>query len=346
MAAPHSVPLAASSVDRVRTYVYAAAPGLVLSSIVALSAFALRAAPGLGFLSPMILAILLGTAMRNTGAVSPSAQPGIRFALRRVLRAAIVLLGVQLTAAQVAAVGGTGIAIIAATLVAAFTFTVGMGRWLGVDRRLAELIAAGTSVCGASAIVAANTITRAPEEDAAYAVACVTVFGSLSMVLYPLLLPLLGFSGSAYGLWAGASIHEVAQVVAAAFQGGTDAGTLGTVAKLSRVMMLAPLVLAMGWFAARRAGRDGIVGGPIPVPWFVFGFIALVGANSVLTIDPAVKLWLGQITTFLLTVALAAMGLETDVRKLRARGVRPLLLSGAAWIFISVFSFLLIAFVP
>jgi uncharacterized integral membrane protein (TIGR00698 family) len=262
------------------------------------------------------------------------------------LRLAIILLGLQLTAAQVVAVGLGGIAIIVATLLATFSFTVGIGRLLGVDRKLTALIAAGTSICGASAVIAANAVTRAPDEDAAYAVACVTVFGSLSMVLYPLLLPVLHFGADAYGLWAGASIHEIAQVVAAAFQGGAEAGHFGTVAKLSRVMMLAPVVLAMGWFAVRRGPRGGLDAGgaSVPVPWFVFGFIAMVGFNSAVAIDPALKTWLVGITTFLLTVALAAMGLGTDVRKLRARGLRPLLLSGAAWIFVAVFSFLLIAF--
>lgn len=310
-----------------------------------MSALALRSAPGFGFLSPMILAIVIGAAMRNAGAVPSNAGPGIRFSLRRVLRIGIVLLGLQLTAAQVVAVGLTGVAIILVTLVATFVFTVGVGRLLGVDRKLSALIAAGTSICGASAIIAANTVTRAPDEDASYAVACVTVFGTLSMILYPILLPLLQIGPHAYGLWAGASIHEIAQVVAAAYQAGADAGTFGTVAKLSRVMMLAPLVLAMGWLATardRRHGVAGIDGASVPVPWFVFGFIALVGLNSAIDVDPALKQWLVQITTFFLTVALAAMGLETDARKLRARGLRPVLLGGSAWIFISALSLILI----
>jgi uncharacterized integral membrane protein (TIGR00698 family) len=347
MTAPLGVQAPAHLLDRFVTDVRGAVPGVLLSVIVALSAFAVRAMPGVGFLSPMILAVIIGAAMRNSGAVPPVAQAGIRFSLRRVLRAAIVLLGFQLTIEQVGAVGISGVAIIAVTLVATFAFTVSAGRILKVDRKLAALIAAGTSICGASAVIAANAVTRAPDEDAAYAVACVTVFGSLSMLIYPLLMPLLPFGEHAYGLWAGASIHEIAQVVAAAFQGGADAGHFGTVAKLSRVMLLAPLVLALGWSAARSRGGDGRNdrGGShaVPMPWFVFGFVAMVAVNSALDVDPDLKRLLVQVTTFLLTVALAAMGLETDARKLRARGFRPLLLGGAAWIFISVSSFLLIA---
>src|SRR5262249_55721968 len=130
-------------------------------------------------------------------------------------------------------------------------FTVWLGRQLSVDRKLTELIAAGTSICGASAVVATNTVTRASDEDVAYAVACVTVFGSASMLLYPVTAGLLQLTPHAFGLWAGASIHEIAQVVAAAFQNGVDAGNYGTIAKLSRVMLLAPLVLALGCLSAK-----------------------------------------------------------------------------------------------
>ena len=117
------------------------------------------------------------------------------------------------------------------------------------------MIAAGTSICGASAVIATNTVTKAHDEDVAYAVACVTVFGSIAMFVYPLLPGLLHLDPHAFGLWSGASIHEIAQVVAAAFQDGQQAGEFGTIAKLSRVMMLAPVVIGLGLMAARRQRR-------------------------------------------------------------------------------------------
>lgn len=317
------------------------AGGVLLTAVVAGLAFALRLVPGVAIFSPMILAILIGMLFQNTVGTPLRARPGVLFALRRILRLAIILLGLQLTAAQVVEVGATGVAIIVATLIASFVFTTRMGRIMRVDRKLAELIAAGTSICGASAIVATNTVTRAHDEDVAYAVASVTVFGSLSMFLYPLLFSVVHLAPRAYGLWAGSSIHEIAQVVAAAFQAGSDAGTFGTIAKLSRVMLLAPLVLTLGWMTARRSAH----GGPrsrVPMPWFVLGFLALVALNSVVTIDPATKSWIVLVTTFLLSMALAAMGLETDIRKLRAKGVRPLLLGACAWLFISAFSLILV----
>lgn len=322
-------------------------PGLLLTAAVAAAAFGLRQIPGIAVLSPMILAILIGIAVRNTIGTPDLAKDGILFSLRRVLRAAIILLGLQLTAAQVFEVGASGIAVIALTLATTFLFTAWFGRTIGVDRKLTELIAAGTSICGASAVIAANTVTRARDEDVAYAVACVTVFGSFAMFAYPLLPGLLHLSPRAYGLWTGASIHEIAQVVAAAFQGGQEAGEFGTIAKLSRVMMLAPVVIGLGLWTARRARRQGNddASPKPPLPLFVLGFIALAGINSVITVPEDARAAIVTATTFLLSMALAAMGLETDLGKLRAKGLRPLILALAAFLFISCFSLALVKMV-
>lgn len=315
---------------------FALLPGLALTFGLAAIAFLVRDRIGIAALSPLILSIVLGMAVGNTIGAPAAAKAGIAFSLKRILRFAIILLGLQLTVSQIVEVGGTGLAIIVATLVATFLFTTQAGRLLGVDRRLAELIAAGTSICGASAVIATNTVTRGSDEDVAYAVACVTVFGSLSMLLFPVLAAALDLDPTAYGLWVGATIHEVAQVVAAAFQGGEAAGQFGTIAKLSRVVMLAPVVLALGVFAYRSRGAEAAVGeGRPPVPWFVFGFLAMVVANSLVAIPAGVHQWLVTATAFLLSAALAAMGLETNIGKLRAKGLRPLLLGAAAWLFIS-----------
>jgi uncharacterized integral membrane protein (TIGR00698 family) len=319
-------------------------PGLLLTAAIAGAAFALRQLPGVSSFSPMILAIVIGMAFHNLIGTPTRARAGVTVCLRKVLRLAIILLGLQLTAQQVVEVGATGIGVIALALVSTFVFTTALGRVLGVERKLAELIAAGTSICGGSAVIATNTVTGAHDEDVTYAVACVTVFGSIAMFVYPLLPGLLHLDAHAYGLWAGASIHEIAQVVAAAFQDGRQAGEFGTIAKLSRVMMLAPMVIALGLMAARRARRAGQAHtqGRAPMPWFVLGFIALAGVNSVVTLPAEAKDCVVMATTFLLAMALAAMGLETDIRKLRAKGVRPLVLGFAAFLFIAGFSLALV----
>jgi uncharacterized integral membrane protein (TIGR00698 family) len=327
-------------------------PGLFLTITLAAVVFELRNLVGITALSPLIMAIVLGMAFHNTVGTPDACKPGVAFSMRRILRFAIVLLGLQLSLAQLARVGTLGLALIAVTLVGTFIFTVWLGRWLGIDRKLAQLIAAGTSICGASAVIATNTVTRASDEDVAYAVACVTVFGSASMLLYPAMAGLLQLTPHAFGLWAGASIHEIAQVVAAAFQNGVPSGHFGTIAKLSRVMLLAPMILALGYLNARgmqrakgdRGKRPTIQS--VPTPWFVLGFIAMMLFNSFELIPHADKTWLVQVTTFLLTVALAAMGLETDIGKLRAKGWRPLLVGAGSWLFISAFSLALIELAP
>lgn len=335
-------PAAAPAPARYRSGLIAVLPGLFLTFAIAAAAFGLRLIPGVSILSPMILAILIGIAFHNLIGTPARAKAGITFSLRRILRFSIILLGLQLTASQVAEVGATGVALIVVTLVATFVFTKWFGALIGVDRKLAELIAAGTSICGASAVIATNTVTQAHDEDVAYAVAGVTVFGSIAMFVYPLLPDLLHLSPHAYGLWSGASIHEIAQVVAAAYQDGEQAGYFGTIAKLSRVILLAPLVIALGVIASRRLGKTGSKGKAPPMPWFVLGFVALVVVNSLVAIPAAAKDVLVPATAFLLSVALAAMGLETDIAKLKRKGLRPLLLGLAASVFISGLSLILV----
>ena len=317
----------------------AVVPGLALTAAIAAAAFGARALPGLAALSPMILSIFIGIVFHNVFRTPAVAKAGVTFSLRRILRLAIILLGMQLTAQQVIAVGGAGIAVILVTLLGTFLFTTYAGRLLGVDRKLAQLIGAGTSICGASAVIATNTVTKASDEDVAYAVACVTVFGSIAMFAYPLLIGVLQLDPHAFGLWAGASIHEIAQVMAAAYQDGTQSGDFATIAKLTRVMMLAPVVLTLGLLLR---GRGGQAQARVPMPWFVLGFIALIILNSIIAIPATIKAPVGLMTTFGLSMALAAMGLETDIRKLRAKGLRPLLLGLIAFFFISGFSLLLI----
>jgi uncharacterized integral membrane protein (TIGR00698 family) len=323
-------------------------PGLILTFTIAAAAFELRNLSGVTALSPLIIAIVLGMVFHNTVGTPAAFKSGVTFSMRRVLRLAIILLGLQLSLSQVVSVGIVGVTIIVLTLVATFGFTVWLGNRFGIDHKLAQLIAAGTSICGASAVIATNTVTRASDEDVAYAIGSVTVFGSAAILLYPALAGFLQLTPHAFGLWAGASIHEIAQVVAAAFQNGTEAGNFGTFAKLTRVMLLAPMILLLGHVTAkhRRAIDVGSVEPAtrqaVPKPWFVAGFVAMMLFNSLDLIPPADKVYLIQATTFLLTVALAAMGLETDIRKLRAKGARPLLVGAGSWLFISAFSLVLI----
>lgn len=296
--------------------------------------------PYIGILSPLILSIVLGMVYHNFIGTPARCMPGVKFSLRRILRFAIVFLGLRLTLDQVVGVGATGLAIVVATLASTFFVTQWLGRLLGVDAKLSQLIAAGTSICGASAVIATNTVTEGSDEDVAYAVACVTVFGSIAMLVQPALSAALHLGPLAFGLWTGASIHEIAQVIAAAAQGSREALDLATIVKLSRVMLLAPLVMLLGIAAARaarwsNADNAGVPKAAAPFPWFVIGFLAMIAFNSFDLLPHGERAMLIEVTTFLLSVALAAMGLETDFRKLKAKGLRPLALGAGAWVFIA-----------
>ena len=325
--------------------VFTLLPGILLTAAVASVAFAFKQVPGLSILSPLILAIVVGAAIRNIAGMPAAAQPGVTFSARRLLRAAIILLGLQLSFAQVLEVGFRGLLILSVIVLATMAFSRWCGRRLGVSPQLTDLIAAGTSICGASAVLAMNTVTRASDEDAAYAVASVTIFGTIAMFAYPASFHLLSLSDTAYGFWAGSSVHEVAQVVAAAFQVDDTAGKFATIVKLTRVMMLAPLVLGMGALAFRQAGADGEARAMPPMPWFVIGFACAMALNSAITISPGVRSWLMLLTTWLLSMALGGLGLEIHAGKLKAQGIRPLLLGLVSTVFIAILSYELVKFV-
>ena len=315
-------------------------PGLALTGAIAAGAMLFRAVSGLQTLSPLILSIVIGMIIGNLCQPAAICRPGMTFSLKRLLRFGIILLGLQITVSQLMSLGLPGVAVVAATLAASFTAVMIAGRLLGVDRGLTGLIAAGTSVCGASAVIAANAAVRGRDEDVAYAVACVTIFGSISMLIYPLLMAPLHLDATAYGLWSGATIHEVAQVVAATFQAGTLAGEFGTIGKLARVMLLAPLVLMLALTLFRQP--SGQKAGAAPFPWFVIGFLLMVIVNSAVSLPPLFSQIASQVATFLLASGLAAMGLQTQVRQLAARGLRPLALGAFGWLFISVFGYMMV----
>jgi uncharacterized integral membrane protein (TIGR00698 family) len=314
-------------------------PGVALTFAVAVLAYLLRLIPGVATFSALIIAILIGIAFQNLIGTPAICKAGVKFSMRRILRFAIVLYGLQLTLTQVASVGIVGFLGICFTLAATFLFTVRIGKLFGVDPKLAELIGAGTAVCGAAAVVATNTVTEGSEEDVAYGVACVTAYGTIAMFLYPLLPALLHLDARGYGLWSGSSIHEVAQVIAASLQNGPVSGDFALIAKLTRVALLAPLVLSLGFIRSRRSGESHA---SAPAPWFVFGFIAVVVINTLIAVPVELKSALIQATPFLLAMATAAMGLETDIRKLLAKGLRPLMLGGVAWVFVGALALVLV----
>lgn len=312
-------------------------PGLLTAFCIAIGAMSLRQTTGIALLSPMLVSVVVGVALRMM--LKPGALPraGLAIATRPVLRTGIVLLGFQVTLADIVSLGGGAFFVAALTLVATYIVVTIAGSLWGIARPLSQLIAAGTAVCGASAVVAANSVARGSDADVAYAVASVTLFGTLAMLALPLLAGPLGLDPVAYGIWTGAGVHEVAQVTAAAFQLGPDAGQVGTITKLIRVMLLAPLVLSMA-LMVRGAGVAGPLTPAVQFPWFVVGFVALAGVNGLIDLSESVLSIAGFVATLFMSVGLAAIGLAMNLRDLRSRGLVPLGLGAFGCVFVLSFA--------
>lgn len=307
---------------RARSALGALIPGLLLVAIVTAAASALNGLPWLNRLSPVILAILLGMVLANLVGVGEASRPGIAFAGRRVMRAAVALLGAQITFADLASFGWQGGLAILAAVVVTLPVSYVLGRRLGVERDLAMLIATGSAICGASAIAGANAVLRAREEVVSYAVAVITLWGTIGLFAIPLAGDLLGLSAVQGGLWAGLSLHEVAQAVGAGFAGGEASGQAAVAMKLGRVLLLAGVVFALArlWHRAPLEGESR----PRAVPEFLLVFLALAGLNSLGLLPEIVRTLSVTLTPYLLAGALAALGMNTRFASLRALGHAPL----------------------
>jgi uncharacterized integral membrane protein (TIGR00698 family) len=324
-------------------------PGLLLTALVAAAALGLGTLPTLQThgLSTLTLAIVIGIALGNTAypAMADRAGPGVGWAKQWLLRAGIVLYGVRLTFQDIGQVGMTGVLIDALVLGSTFALAAWAGtRWLGLERNTALLIGAGSAICGAAAVMAADPVVRGRSEQVTVAVATVVVFGTVAMFAYPLLYQLnlahawMALSEQQYGVLTGSTMHEVAQVVAAGRAVSPVAADTAVIAKMVRVMMLAPFLLGLSVLLARASTHDGPAASRtrIAVPWFAFGFVAVVGVNSLHWLPAPVIPYLVQLDTLLLAMAMAALGLTTHVSALHRAGAKPLLLAGglAVWLLV------------
>ncbi len=311
------------------------APGLVLVAVIV--AVADRVGDHVSGTSALIWALAMGAVIANTGLLRPSLAPGIRFGSRTVLRIGVALLGIRLSLGTVGDLGLRTIVVILAGIAATFAATLLIGRLLGVSGPLALLIATGTGICGASAIVAMESVSEASREEAAFALATVTALGTLAMVGLPFLRTPLGLDMTDYGIWSGASVHEVAQVVGAT--AGVSAASLkiGTLVKLARVALLAPLVFG---FAVSR-GRGRPAGTPL-LPLFVIGFLALAGVRTTDVLSSRIIADLTRIDVLLLAAGMAGLGLGLELARLRGLGMRPLILGFASWMVIALVTLALV----
>lgn len=332
-------------------------PGVALSGALAAAGIALGRVTWLtdhGF-SALTLAIVLGIVVGNTvyGRVAAVSGSGVSFSKQSLLRLGVVLYGLRLTVQDIGHVGLAGVVIDTLMVGSTFALACFIGtRWLGMDRKTAMLIGAGSSICGAAAVMAAEPVVRAKAEQVTVAVATVVVFGTLAIFLYPALYDLnqhwhvVRGGANGFGIYAGSTIHEVAQVVAAARSIGAKAADTAVIAKMVRVMMLAPfLIMLSAWLArdeARHDKRSAPTGGHVgvlpkarlAVPWFAFGFVAVVLFNSLRLLPAGVVAVTTEADTILLAMAMAALGLATHLSSIRKAGLKPLLLAAIlfAWL--------------
>jgi uncharacterized integral membrane protein (TIGR00698 family) len=326
-------------------------PGLAI--VACAVAVALVAARWLDPVSPLVIAAALGAIVANTGLLPTAAAPGIAFSGRTLLRGGVALLGFQLSVGDILSLGWTELAMVTATVTTTFTATRWLGRRLGLGEDLSLLVATGYSICGASAIAAMDDVAHADEEDVAVSIALVTLCGTLAIVVLPLLRGPLGLGDPAlFGSWVGASVHDVGQVVAAASGGGDAALHTAVLVKLTRVLMLAPLVLLVAQGVRRRSaltarsGRSAVGAAAAPVattrpplvPTFLIGFLVAVVLRSTGLVPAGALGGIAHLKDVLLAAGLFALGTGVRIAKLRKVGPKPFLLGLGSWAVIAVVS--------
>ena len=313
--------------------------GILLIALFSCAAFFLadtQIARTLSF-SPLIIGILLGMLYANSlrNRLPQTWVPGILFCSKRLLRAGIVLYGFRLTFQSVAAIGMQAIAL--DTVVVAVTLALGvmLGRIMHMDGDLALLTSTGSAICGAAAVLGAEPVVRAEPHKTAVAVSTVVIFGTLSMFLYPALwrAGALDLTPEQMGLYTGSTLHEVAHVVGAGNAMGSGIADSAIIVKMIRVILLAPVLLAMSLLANRRKSNGG-GRTKISVPWFAFGFLAVIGFNSFDLLPAPLVDGVNSFDTFLLTMAMTALGTETSIEKFKRAGFKPFVLAGSLYIWL------------
>ena len=320
-------------------------PGLAVAALIAAIAFVVehfvkKSTPIV--ISPLVICVVLGALISNFGLLPESCRVGLTFSARNLLRLGIMILGLQLSFAQVRELGIPGLALVGVVVAITFAGTQWLGKKMGLSSGLSLLVATGFSICGASAIAAMRPVSDADDDEMVYAIALVTICGTLAIFLLPAIGEVIGFSGAQFGSWVGASVHDVAQTVATAASGNDEAQHAAIVVKLTRVMLLAPLVAAVSFTRRQKLNRNSVADSKNPkpklppiVPLFIIGFIVAISVNSYFDLPQAFLSDAKWVEKSLLACALVALGAGVDAKKLRRVGSRPLALGLISWILVA-----------
>ena len=284
-----------------------------------------------------VLAILIGLAVSAVHRPPREAAAGIAFSSSVLLQLAIVLLGTGLALGQVVRIGARSLPVMLGTLAVALVGAVVLGKLLAVSERLRTLIGVGTGICGASAIAAVSGIVRATETEIAYAISTIFVFNLVAVLVFPPIGRLLHLSQHGFGLWAGTAVNDTSSVVAAAYAFGHDAGAQAVVVKLTRTTLIIPIAVGLSLLQSRKGGvRTGRL-----VPLFLIGFVLASALNTAGLIGAGAHRPLSDAALALITVALAGVGLNADIGRMRTTGARPLALGALLWVSVACTSLLL-----
>lgn len=323
--------------------------GIVFVALFALLSFLLATLPSITKvgISPLLIAILLGIFYGNTlhHKLPKEWAPGIQFCSKRILRLAIVLYGFRVSYQQIVSVGLEGL-LLDLFIVASTLF---LGMWIGMkllklDRDVSLLVSTGSAICGAAAVLAVEGIIKSEAYKAALAIATVVLFGTLSMFLYPILQQsgFLGLNDHDYGLFAGGSIHEVAQVVVAGSNVSGDAAAIAVIVKMTRVLMLVPVLLVIIAFARKpKSSKNRLV-----IPWFALGFVGVIAFNSLQILTVSIVNKINTLDLFLLTMAMGAIGMETNLKKIKEVGLKPFYLATILFAWLMGSAYLFVNFYP
>ncbi|MEA1920701.1 MAG: YeiH family protein [Campylobacterota bacterium] len=308
-------------------------------------------------ISPLVVGIVIGIFYANTlhNKFPTAWESGITFSGKKILRFAIVFYGFRITFQEIADVGMEGFLVSLVMLASTFI----LGTWIGqkvfkMDRDTSMLSASGASVCGAAAVLATEPVLKAEEHKAAIAVSMVVLFGTISMFMYPVLYaaiiePATGFlhmTPQQFGIYVGGTIHEVAQVVAvpASIPGASaEMANSAVIVKMTRVIMIAPMLIALGIYLSYSAKKSGSAGGGVSlvIPWFAVYFVAMAGFNSLQLIPQDIVNQINIIDTFLLTMAMTALGMGTRFAKFKGLGLAPVYASGVMFLWLVIGGFVI-----
>ena len=291
-------------------------------------------------LSALLMVILLGMASRSLAMVPEAALPGIRIAQRPLLRWGVAGLGFRLSVGELLKIGGPALVVVTVSTLSALAFGWWVARRLGVGEKLGLLLGVGGAICGASAVVAADSVVQGERKDSALALGVITLLGTLGIVLYPMLQRALDMREFVYGVWNGASLHEMAQVVAAGFGVSEEAARVATVVKLARITLLAPVILYLSWSLRHRRRETGQAKVAV-LPWFLVLFVFFTAVNSTGFLPGRATGAFRKADLWLLCIGMAGVGLQTGFHDLREAGARPILAGAAQWAFLAVLSYLL-----